>query len=40
MNWVPESGASNEKDGYERRMKPRKRFLIKAQSLIVSTAFI
>jgi hypothetical protein len=39
MNWVPEREAGNEKGwggggGGERRMKPRRRFLIKAQSLI------
>jgi hypothetical protein len=41
MNWVPECGPSNEKKtGYEKRMKPRKKFLIKAQSLIASAVFI
>jgi hypothetical protein len=41
LNWVPERGAGNEKGwAGERRMKPSQRFLIKAQSLIFSSAFI
>jgi hypothetical protein len=41
MNWVPERETGNEKrQAGKRRMKPRQRFLIKAQSLIFSTAFI
>jgi hypothetical protein len=40
-NWVPEREAGNEKGrAGERRMKPKQRFLIKAQSLIFSSAFI
>jgi hypothetical protein len=48
-NWVPEMEAGNEKGGEgevgwggggERRMKPRQRFLIKAQRLIFSSVFI
>ena len=39
--WVPEREAGNEKaQVHERRMKPRQRFLIKAQSLIFSSVFI
>jgi hypothetical protein len=41
MNCVPEREARNEKGwAGKRRMKPRQRFLIKAQSLIFSSAFI
>jgi hypothetical protein len=40
-NWVPGRESGNEKgQAAERRMKPRQRFLIKAQSLIFSSAFI
>jgi hypothetical protein len=40
-NWVPEREAGKEKGwARERRMKPRQRFLIKAQSLIFSTVFM
>jgi hypothetical protein len=40
-NWVPERKARNEKgQAGERRMKPRQSFLIKAQSLILSSMFI
>ena len=40
-NWVPERETGNEKRWMvERRMKPRQRFLIKAQSLIFSSEFI
>jgi hypothetical protein len=38
---IPERGARNEKGwAGKRRMKSRQSFLIKAQSLIVSTVFI
>jgi hypothetical protein len=38
---IPEREAGNEKGrAGKRRMKPRKRFLIKAQSLIFSSEFI
>jgi hypothetical protein len=41
MNWVPEREAGNEKGLWsERKMKSRQTFLIKAQSLIFSSAFI
>jgi hypothetical protein len=38
---IPEREAGNERGwAGERRMKPRQRFLIKAQSLIFSSVFI
>jgi hypothetical protein len=41
LNWVPEREAGSEKEGEgERRIKPRQKFMVKAQSLTFSSAFI